>query len=350
MKRKILFTLLLLFTLKNHAQLTAGDIAFIGFHLDDPDGFTFITLTDIPEGEVIYFTDHSWSVTFNTWHNNPGEAHYSWTAPTGGAAIGSIVTISETATADVLAATTGTISKEAVGGSFSLSQSGDVILAYQSSTGAKPTAANATFIAAIYADDNYAHNTDCDGSQGWYNGTPCASDYTTPGEVSNNGSPSGIPPGLTNGVNAMHLYPSPLLESGSENDNGRYTGTLTGESNAIRGYINDRTKWSMEDDASYDTSVTFFATPSITESALGINPINAAKGFTLYPNPSSDAVKIKSQSEDDFQLIDTLGKTIKVFHVKSNIEKTMDINDLSEGLYFIKSVNNNNVQKLIIKR
>ncbi|WP_026755756.1 T9SS type A sorting domain-containing protein [Sediminibacter sp. Hel_I_10] len=270
MKKFLLAVVLMLCALGSdrsvYAQtLSAGDIAFIGFHLDDNDGFTFITLKDIPSGEVIYFTDHSWSYSFNTWHNNTADAHYAWTA-TSPVSIGTIVTVTETGSAtNILSATTGTMSKE-TGGDFSLIQSGDVILAYQSTTGAQPAATNATFLAGIYTDDNFGHNTDCDGSQGWYNGTPCASDFTPDGELSNNSNASGIPPGLTNGVDAVHLYPAPILESVSENDNGRYTGSLNGTADAIRALINDRTQWEFEDDASYDISPSSYATPSITPS------------------------------------------------------------------------------------
>lgn len=254
----------------NIAQnLTAGDIAFIGFHQDTPDGFTFITLTDIPANEVIYFTDHSWSAAFNNWHNNTIDAHYAWTAPSTGASIGTIVTITETNTENILTTTVGTISMATNFGNFSLIPGGDVLFAYQSTTGAKPTADNATFLAGIYTDDNYAHNTDCDGPQGWYNGTPCASDYTAPGTISTGGNASGIAPGLTNGVNAVHLYPPTVLENGSENDNGRYTGTLTGNADDIRALINDRTKWSFEDTPGYDISATYFN----SNTTIAITPV-----------------------------------------------------------------------------
>jgi hypothetical protein len=255
--RKILLLTGVLFTcLSIQAQsLAAGDIAFIGFHQDSQDGFTFITLTDIAADEVIYFTDHSWSSTDNQWHTNTGDAHYAWTVPAGGVSIGTIVEVEETLTADVLSVTTGAISKASAFGNFSLISSGDVVIAYQSTTGAVPSVANATFLAAIYMDDNYAHNTGCDGLQGWFNSTgSCASNPSYPPTGSN---ASGIPNGLTNGLNAMHLYPSPTLESGSQNDNGRYTGTLEGDASTILASINDYTNWTMSDGA-YDISSTFF--------------------------------------------------------------------------------------------
>ena len=277
----------------NIAQnLSAGDIAFIGFHQDSPDGFTFITLADIPANEVIYFTDHSWSVAFNNWHNNTTDAHYAWTAPTSGAPIGTIVTITET-TPNTLTPTLGTITQASLFGDFSLISGGDVLFAYQSTTGAMPTAENATFLAGIYTDDNYAHNTDCDGPQGWYNGTPCASDYTTPGSISTGANASGIAPGLTNGENAVHLYPAPILEFSSENDNGRYTGTLSGNADDIRALINDRTQWSFGDTPAYDTSETYFngnTTVNITAVPTCDAPSLSYITVNLYTNPFSECI------------------------------------------------------------
>ncbi len=138
---KIFYYLLLICSLfkpfeSSSQNLNTGDIAFIGFHFDNLDSFTFITLTDISGGEIIYFTEHSWSYSFNTWHNNVADAHYSWTAPVAGVDIGTIITITETSSSSsLLTATLGTMDKKTAG-DFSLSQAGDALFAYQSSTGA----------------------------------------------------------------------------------------------------------------------------------------------------------------------------------------------------------------------
>ncbi len=185
------------------------------------------------------------------------------------------------------------MSKENVG-DFSLVQSGDVIIAYQSTSGAKPLASNTTFLAAIYTDDNYAHNTNCDGSQGWYNGYTCASDFSS-GPVSNGANASGIPPGLTNSLNAMHLYPSPILESSSENDNGRYTGTLTGDAATIRAAINDRTKWGMEDTSSFDTSESYFnsnTSVNITPTAVAPTVSSVSSSTTNGTYKAGDVIAV----------------------------------------------------------
>ena len=40
-----------------------GQIMFTGYNSDDPDGFSFVILTDIVDGTVIYITDRGWSST-----------------------------------------------------------------------------------------------------------------------------------------------------------------------------------------------------------------------------------------------------------------------------------------------
>jgi len=59
------------------AQLSPGSIAFVGIQTDAPDVLAFVTLTSIPAGDTIHFTDNGWSGTdfFTTensqkWVNN----------------------------------------------------------------------------------------------------------------------------------------------------------------------------------------------------------------------------------------------------------------------------------------
>ena len=275
----------------NAQALVAGDIAFIGFQQDTPDGFTFITLTDINAGEVIYFTDHSWSSTDNIWHTNTGDAHFAWTVPAGGVPIGTIVSVTESST-DTLTPSVGTMAIQG-GGSFSLVQSGDVLIAYQSTNGAQSTVENMTFLAAIYTDDNFAHNTGCDGLQGWFNSTgSCESSPSYPPTGSN---ASGIPNGLTNGVNALHLYPSGVFEADSENDNGRYIGTLDGDAAIIRAAIHDRTNWELKDTLPFDITGTYFnsnTTVNVTSSTLGLVASDFSNELLIFPNPTSGNLSI----------------------------------------------------------
>ena len=91
-------------------QLNAGDIAFIQYNFDNPDNFAFVALVDIPNGEVIHFTDNGWmsSGSFRS-----GEGTDSWTSP--GINCGDIIVLNT---------------------SLGLAVSGDQILAFQGSDSA----------------------------------------------------------------------------------------------------------------------------------------------------------------------------------------------------------------------
>ena len=222
-------------------NLVAGDIAFIGYNSDDPDGFTFIALNDIPTTEMIYFTEEGWNSS--AWAGSLSETHYSWQAPAGGLSIGSIVYIYESAD-NILTASTGTISGVLSGSTFNFS-GGDQVLAYQSGSGVKP--ALPTFIAGIHAD-YFSTN---------YNSTTTWSQSASSSEQ----NLSTLPTGLTNGQDCVSLYPAT-----TENDNAKYTGALTGTSDAIRLAVNTYTNWSSKSDTYYDISSASYATPSITYS------------------------------------------------------------------------------------
>lgn len=74
--------------------LNPGDIAFIGINTagGPDDWLAFVALADIPAGTVIYLSDNeltsSSATSFNT-----GESYSKWTAPVGGVAAGTVVTL-----------------------------------------------------------------------------------------------------------------------------------------------------------------------------------------------------------------------------------------------------------------
>ena len=80
--------------------LAPGDILFVGWDADNDD-ISFITTVDLPEGEVIFFTDDEWDGA----EFNGSEQYMEWTVPPGGVDAGTIVTIdmdtgADTATID----------------------------------------------------------------------------------------------------------------------------------------------------------------------------------------------------------------------------------------------------------
>lgn len=80
---------------------------------------------------------------------------------------------------------------------------------------------------------------------------------------------------------------------------------------------------------------------------------NSNKGFSLeiYPNPSSDKIKIQNTSEiKEITITSIDGKILRTIF-SSQKEQTIDISNLSNGIYFlnITSVNGDVIAKKIIK-
>lgn len=177
-----LFFLLITNALLSQTTLSAGDIAIIQYNSDgSPEQIKFLTLTSIEAGTEIKFTDNGWTSAGNFRAN---EGIIKWTAPTN-YSCGAIINMNMEE-----AATIADTSLTPIDNGFNLSGNGDQILVYQG------TEAAPTFIFAINNE----------GSAIWQ------SDATS-------SNTSSLPPGLTNGTNAVAL---------TEKDNAKYDNLLTG--------------------------------------------------------------------------------------------------------------------------
>ena len=126
----------------SYAQLSAGDIMFVGFNADNPDGFAIVALNAIPAGSVIYFSDNNWNGTaFAT-----TEGVLAWTV---GAAIpaGNVVVFNNTFPGPPVV----NFGSAAVAGNFDLAGGGESLYCYLN---AVPT----VFLSAI-SNNNFGANT-----------------------------------------------------------------------------------------------------------------------------------------------------------------------------------------------
>ncbi|OEJ98487.1 hypothetical protein A8C32_04545 [Flavivirga aquatica] len=225
----------------NSQGLSPGDIAFIGYNTDasitSNDNFSFITLTNIPANEVIYFTEEGWNNTTNSWAGT-SEGHITYTAPASGVACGTIININESSPSSFTVTGGGTATLSS-GTSWSLT-GGDQVIAYQAL--APEPATTPTFIAGVHGDDGDGSPTTLDPTTKW----------NTAITIPLGTARSELPSGLTNGTNCVSLFPA----VGTEVDNAKYTGTLTGTPATILAEINDYTNWT-------NSNTTVFAiTPS----------------------------------------------------------------------------------------
>ena len=193
--------------------LSPGEIAIIGIATDDPDDFHFILLVDIESGTEIIFTDSGWK-SDNTFRGNEGATKY--TAPS---ALNAGTMISyRTNSANFASANDANVGTSG----FSLSTSGDQVIAFQGTT------SSPTFIYAAQLNSNQWQST---------------SDATTN---------SAIPQGLVDGVTAVAAGAG----SGTEYDNAWYSGSTTANPSALLALISDNSNWTGNN-SSYSPQTSF---------------------------------------------------------------------------------------------
>lgn len=261
----VLFVLLFQSERLQAQSLSAGDIAIIGYNSDDPDAFAFVTLSDIPAGEIIHFTDEGWNVS--EWSNTLFEGTISWEPDLPGISCGTIVTITETSY-NSFTASTGSVSFSGV--TWSL-WDGDQILAYQG------TRAAPSFLTAFHADYD-------------------ALDYNLSTSWSNNGGAfarSTLPPGLTNGLNCLAVFPAP----GPEADNVQYSGSLSGDADSVRRWIMDAANWTPSEYTRFNLDASAFPVPAICPGgcmAADLPVLNSDVGSA--PVACGDSIRIYIES------------------------------------------------------
>jgi hypothetical protein len=98
---------------------------------------------------------------------------------------------------------------------------------------------------------------------------------------------------------------------------------------------------------------------SYTSSGVGINTIESIKDFMLYPNPADKQLNINFHSEESQDLnCDIFSIEGKIVHheiftnVNGLVNKTLNINNLTSGMYFVQLSNNKKEiarQKIIVR-
>jgi hypothetical protein len=284
--------------------LVAGDIAFTGYNSNDGGGnnpnqvsFVILKTGGIVSGTQIHLTDNGYSTASSALATNEGDITISINTAlpqftevyvkvaAAGTAIdactyknGAGVFVSTNISASVT-------------GNFILSQAGDQVIAFQG-TLAAPT----VYISGVHMNNE----TTGAGSQ------PASSAATWDVIAAANGptgwimsqNRSAIPPGLTNGTNAVMLVLTPGVAS-AEKDNAAFTcANAIGSSAAdLRTKINTVTNWGLQDVTPYavPTACTYMvsAPPAITG-----QPANAtvcAGGSTTFQVTASAAVSYQWQ-------------------------------------------------------
>ncbi|SFD08613.1 T9SS type A sorting domain-containing protein, partial [Algibacter pectinivorans] len=89
----------------------------------------------------------------------------------------------------------------------------------------------------------------------------------------------------------------------------------------------------------------------VSVTSLSIDSFTNNFKFSMYPNPSSNNVTIKTTTGGDFNITNQLGQIVKSFKANVGVETNVYVGDLSEGMYFVRSNNTNAFsKKLVIKK
>ena len=220
--------------------LTTGDIAFTAFQSDNSGGaggdyFQFVLLRDVTAGTTIYFTDNGFLTDTQRFRTN--ENLLRWVAQADLAA-GSLVSFTSTNGSGVantaewtgIAPTTGMPGTSTTAAAIGLATTGDQITALFNPTFGGTDMLAGTAIAGIQ-----------------FGSAVYAATFTNTG----GNSDTGLPTGLTDGVNAVSV---------GNFDNGRYAGpVLSGTVDQIRAALNNDANWTTSEDV-----LTPFAGPSLT--------------------------------------------------------------------------------------
>lgn len=80
-----------------------------------------------------------------------------------------------------------------------------------------------------------------------------------------------------------------------------------------------------------------------TDQSLGINEIELENTIKLFPNPSTEFIKVSGLTENEsFTIFNILGAEIKSGIISNN--EQIEIRNLKNGLYFLKFINGNTIK------
>lgn len=281
------------------------------------DGFTFVATQDLANGEIIYFTENEYSDALNAFVDQ-SEATVTFTLSSA-ISKGNVVFVNETAT-DTFSVTCtgggvcGTAVKTVTSSNFALATDGETFYAYSDSD-SNPTNGITTIHSVMFTGDTAP--TIVNGGIIPVDQNPS---FDFPTAIVIDGFPAIQP-------NRVEFTPTTLARTGVSKV------MLENPSNYLHAQANTA------------LSVILFTT------FLGNEEFELNSKFTIYPNPTSVIVNIKSDFDGDFQIVNQLGQTVKVFKVIANNINTINIENLSQGIYFIKGSDATKIgsQKMIVK-
>lgn len=180
-----------------------GDIAFLSYQTDNPDGFSIITFVDIPASQTFYFTENAWTTASGPLATN--ETTITWSTSASVIPAGTVINFSNTSGSTFTVTPSGNGSA-AGSGTPGFSTSGEQILMFRGANSTTPSA----FICGV-------------STTGWITtGTTTSNTSYLPSDLSLN----------TTGITFT-----------SHTDNGYYNGPQSGSISTIKSLVNNGANW-----------------------------------------------------------------------------------------------------------
>jgi SprB repeat/Secretion system C-terminal sorting domain len=91
----------------------------------------------------------------------------------------------------------------------------------------------------------------------------------------------------------------------------------------------------------------------VTVATLAQKGFELNSNFVIYPNPNPGIVNIKSDKAGNFEIVNELGQILKTFKIEANVINTINVENLSNGVYFLKDTKNtpsSETHKLMIEK
>ncbi|AWA29885.1 hypothetical protein HYN48_07230 [Flavobacterium magnum] len=293
--------------------LQPGDIVVIGIGADTGNPapntkteFSWVPLVNLNAGTQFYFTDAGWNTLSNEFMATglTDEILLRYTVPSGGILAGTVQTVSEAGTSADYTVLSGTKCGSDTDGKLSLPNAGDEIIVFRSTA----------TVDANFPGTNFTAIFACTSSTTDWNSLNTNTASTAAAFKDNY---SNLPPGLTNGTNAVAVGIGPGVSD--EADNARYEGNTSGSRAVLLSRVCTLSNWKRYDvggdlpDFSGTTPVLGWTangvsnfsvsgadiTPPVVQSialtAAGAN--SASVTYTITFNETANNV-----SADDFQL------------------------------------------------
>ena len=70
--------------------------------------------------------------------------------------------------------------------------------------------------------------------------------------------------------------------------------------------------------------------------------------FEVFPNPTNGVFTIRSSQSGEYQMLNGVGQIVEVFNLGGNQPLSKEVHDLSAGIYYVRSINDGLMMRVIV--